>query len=165
MREPGFDPGVRKIPWRRAWQPTPVFLPGESHGQRNLAGSHPQVCNESDTTEWLSTAPHIWTNTHSSCLGCKVLHCISVQNDQFYYSSLSCHFCLLDLLVSERTVLNSLTAVSHVSRFPIVLVSCCFIAFATVLLNTHIFMIFIVLICWWNSSWAIAISNPKRWCC
>jgi len=34
----GFDPWVRKIPWRRAWQPTPVFLPGESHGQRSLVG-------------------------------------------------------------------------------------------------------------------------------
>ena len=34
----GFDPWVREIPWRRAWQPTPVFLPGESHGQRSLAG-------------------------------------------------------------------------------------------------------------------------------
>ena len=33
----GFDPWFRKIPWRRAWQPTPVFLPGKSHGQRNLA--------------------------------------------------------------------------------------------------------------------------------
>ena len=32
----GFDPWVRKIPWRRAWQPTPVFLPEESHGQRSL---------------------------------------------------------------------------------------------------------------------------------
>ena len=32
---------VRKIPWRRAWQPTPVFLPGESHGQRRLAGYSP----------------------------------------------------------------------------------------------------------------------------
>ena len=31
-----FDPWVRKIPRRRAWQPTPVFLPGESHGQRSL---------------------------------------------------------------------------------------------------------------------------------
>ena len=30
VRRPGFDPGVRKIPWRRAWQPTPAFLPGES---------------------------------------------------------------------------------------------------------------------------------------
>ena len=34
----GFDPWVRKIPWRRACQPTPVFWPGESHGQRSLAG-------------------------------------------------------------------------------------------------------------------------------
>jgi len=33
----GFDPWVGKIPWKRAWQPTPVFLPGESHGQRTLA--------------------------------------------------------------------------------------------------------------------------------
>ena len=33
-----FDPWVGKIPWRRAWQPTPVCLPGESHGQRHLAG-------------------------------------------------------------------------------------------------------------------------------
>jgi len=32
-----FSPWVRKIPWRRAWQPTPVFLPGEFHGQRSLA--------------------------------------------------------------------------------------------------------------------------------
>jgi len=35
----GFHPWVVKIPWRRSWQPTPVFLPGESHGQRNLGGS------------------------------------------------------------------------------------------------------------------------------
>ena len=33
-----FDPWVSKIPWRRKWQPTPVFLPGESHGQRRLEG-------------------------------------------------------------------------------------------------------------------------------
>ena len=35
----GFSPWVGKIPWRKAWQPTPAFLPGESHGQRSLAGS------------------------------------------------------------------------------------------------------------------------------
>ena len=35
---PGFNPWVRKIPWRRNWQPTPVFLPGESHGQGSLVG-------------------------------------------------------------------------------------------------------------------------------
>ena len=37
----GFDPWVEKIPWRRTWQPTPVFLLGDSHGQRSLAGYSP----------------------------------------------------------------------------------------------------------------------------
>ena len=37
----GFDPRVGKIPWRKTWQPTPVLLPGESHGQRKLAGYSP----------------------------------------------------------------------------------------------------------------------------
>ena len=47
----GFDPQVRKIPWRRAWQLTPVFLPGESHGQRSLAGYSSQGQKEVDMTE------------------------------------------------------------------------------------------------------------------
>ena len=34
----GFKPWVRKIPWRMAWQPTPVFLPGQFHGQKGLEG-------------------------------------------------------------------------------------------------------------------------------
>ena len=42
-------------PWRRAWQPTPVFLPGESHGQRSLMGYSPWCCEELDMTEGLST--------------------------------------------------------------------------------------------------------------
>ena len=42
---------VGKIPWGRAQQPTPVSLPGESHGQRGLAGYSPWGCKESDTTE------------------------------------------------------------------------------------------------------------------
>ena len=36
----GFDPGVEKIPWRSAWQPTPVFLPGKSHGQSSSLPTH-----------------------------------------------------------------------------------------------------------------------------
>ena len=47
----GFDPCVRMIPWRRAWQPTPVFLPGESHGQRSLVGSSPYGYKELAMTE------------------------------------------------------------------------------------------------------------------
>jgi len=53
-RRPRFDSWVGKIPRRREWQPTPVFLPGESHGQRSLAGYSPCSHTESDTTEWLS---------------------------------------------------------------------------------------------------------------
>jgi len=46
-----FDPWVGKMPWRRAWQPTPVFLPGESHGQGSLAGYVPCHYKELDMTE------------------------------------------------------------------------------------------------------------------
>ena len=51
--ETGFDPWVGKIPWRRQGQPTPVFLPGESHGQRSLVGYSPRGRKESDMTERL----------------------------------------------------------------------------------------------------------------
>ena len=50
-----FDPCVRKIPQSRKWQPALVFLPGNSHGQRSLAGYSPWGCKELDTTEWLNT--------------------------------------------------------------------------------------------------------------
>ena len=46
-----FGPWVGKIPWRRKWQPTPVFLPGESHGQWSLAGYTLWGRKESDVTE------------------------------------------------------------------------------------------------------------------
>ena len=50
-RRPGIAPWVRTIPWRRAWQPTPVFLLGEFLGQRSLAGYSPWGWKGSDTTE------------------------------------------------------------------------------------------------------------------
>ena len=49
-----FDSWVTKIPWKSEWKPTPVFLPGESHGQGNLVGYSPLGHKESDTTEQLS---------------------------------------------------------------------------------------------------------------
>ena len=52
FRRPGFDPWVRKIPWRREWQPTPLFLPGEFHGQR-MTGYGSWGHKESDMTEQL----------------------------------------------------------------------------------------------------------------
>ena len=42
-RRPRFDPWVKRIPWRRKWQPTPVFLPGKFHGQRSLEHYSPKV--------------------------------------------------------------------------------------------------------------------------
>ena len=48
---PGFDPSLRTIPWRRKWQPTPLFLPGKSHGQRSLVGYSPWGSDKSDTTD------------------------------------------------------------------------------------------------------------------
>ena len=54
MWETGFDPWVKKILWRRAWQPTLLFLPGKFHGQRSLAGYSPWSPKELDTNEQLS---------------------------------------------------------------------------------------------------------------
>ena len=51
--KPGFNLWVRKIPWRRKWQSTPVLLPVKSHGQRSLVGYSPWGREESDTTERL----------------------------------------------------------------------------------------------------------------
>ena len=53
-RDSGFDPWVGKIPWRRKWQHTPVFLPGKSHGQRSLDGFSP----------WGHRVEHDWACTH-----------------------------------------------------------------------------------------------------
>ena len=51
-----YDPWDGRIPWRRAWQPTPVFMTGEFHGQRSLAGYSPQGLTELDVTEAISHA-------------------------------------------------------------------------------------------------------------
>ena len=75
-----FDPWVRKIPWRRAWQPTPLFLRGESHGQRSLVGYSPWGHKVPNTTEWLTlftffqewvsllrTYTEDWSKPHLGC--------------------------------------------------------------------------------------------------
>ena len=64
-KRPGFDPSVGKIPQRQEWLPTPVFLPGESHGQRSLTGYTPWSHKELDTTERIMNAsllnlPLLW---------------------------------------------------------------------------------------------------------
>ena len=58
--EKNTDHTLTHTSWRRQWHPTPVLLPGKSHGQRSLVGYSPWGCQESDTTEWL----HFLSNTH-----------------------------------------------------------------------------------------------------
>ena len=58
-RWPRFNPWVRKIPWRKKWQHTPVFLPVEFHGWRSQVSYSPWDHKELDTTEWLTF--------HSTC--------------------------------------------------------------------------------------------------
>ena len=64
-RRPGFNPWFRKIPWRRKWQPTPVFLSGEFLGQRSLAGYSAWGHKESDMTkQHTHTHPHTHPHPH-----------------------------------------------------------------------------------------------------
>ena len=59
----GFHPRVGKVPWRRKWQPTPVFLPGKSHGEGSLEGHSPWGHEELDMTEQLNTQDNTGGNT------------------------------------------------------------------------------------------------------
>ena len=66
-----------KLPWRRAWQPTPVFLSGECHGQRSLVGYSPWGQKQLDMTEWLTFHRHD-----------RNLHLINICPSQYYQNSL-----------------------------------------------------------------------------
>ena len=63
-----FDPWVWKILRRGKWKPTPVFLLGNSHGRRSLAGYSPRGCKESDMTDGADTHTHTHTHIHTSWL-------------------------------------------------------------------------------------------------
>ena len=87
-RRPGFNPLVGKIPWRRKWQPTSVFLPGESHGRRSLVGYNPWGRKELDTTERL----HFHFSL--SCIGegnGNPLQCCCLENPRDGASLVGCH--------------------------------------------------------------------------
>ena len=71
-RRHGFHPWVQKIPWRRKWQATPVFLPGKSHGQRSLVGYSQSGSKESDTTEWQAHTVNGESKAKSASLVCPV---------------------------------------------------------------------------------------------
>ena len=85
----GFHPWIGKIPWRRKWQPIPVFLPGKSHGQRRLAGYSPwDLKSQTQLNDWahmllsLSCSESWLFKIHSYCLPQRIAL------DQLYVPSL-----------------------------------------------------------------------------
>ena len=83
-----FNPWVRKIPWRRAWQPTPVFLPEESRGRRNLVGYSSWDLKEWDTAEQLTLSFFLFFSVkviYSPCLATTTTH---LQRNSFHLAQL-----------------------------------------------------------------------------
>ena len=70
----GLIPGEEDPLEKREWQPTPAFLPGESHGQRSLAGSRPRGLQELDMTEQLTIHFHLTSKPQRECY-CGALRC------------------------------------------------------------------------------------------
>ena len=93
MQETRFIFWVGKIPWRRDRLSTPVFRPGESHGQRSPAGYSSWGCKELDTTEQLSvhtqTHTHTHTHTHTQCI-CSTVQLYVVEIYQMVILNFSC---------------------------------------------------------------------------
>jgi len=103
-RRPGFDPWVGKILWRREWQPTPVPLPGKSHGQRSLVCYSPWGWKESDMTEWLHfhfTKPPILSHPHAFCFTEFHHHIFSLPASALIY------FLLLSVIIDELSMFFS----------------------------------------------------------
>ena len=73
LKRSGFDPWVRKNPWRRKWQPTPIFLPGKFHEQRSLADYSPWSPKEWDTTEHRTH-----THTHKMLLYSYIIYILYI---------------------------------------------------------------------------------------
>ena len=89
----GFDPWVGKIPWRRAWQSTPIFLAGESHGQRSLTATVYRVRKSQRQLKWLS----MQRNTNLVSFNCTTSWCF-LESDLFW--SKTAIKVMLDLLLS-----------------------------------------------------------------
>ena len=97
--------GFEQVPvlfWRRKWQPTPVFLPGEFHGQRSMAGYSPWGHKESDTTEWLRSTFIHWHSTLRKSLSSLFLHLFtSVLTHKFLFYSEVCNSISLFILMLQ----------------------------------------------------------------
>ena len=101
-RRPRFDPWVGKIPWRREWLLTPVFLPGESHGQGSLVGYSLWDHKASDTTEWLSHT-HTHTHTHTQFQKLKLYQEVLLPHSSHSYTPSINNYFDLSLFLSCKT--------------------------------------------------------------
>ena len=121
LRRSGFNSWVGKILRRRNWQPTPVFLPGEFHGQRSLVGRLPWGPKESDTSEQLRThvqwgfeqalAPHCWLNSPALS---ELPYFLAVSPSNWLFGD-SDHYLLPGLFL---TLLFSVQYISHAQWLP-----------------------------------------------
>ena len=119
-KRPKFDHWIRNIPWRRAWQPTPVFLPGDSHGQRSLAGYSPWGRKESDMTE-ATEHQHSADNSESYKVSPLHMH-LQVANFQrcaFHqhqaWVKLQLALCLLWLTICSSTIFHLLSHLQSIT--------------------------------------------------
>ena len=83
-----FNTWVGKIPWRRKWQPTPVFLSEKSHGQRSLPGYSPWSRKKSDTIECAHTHPPPPNNTHLRFMNVEVIWNEFLNTSKYFHSAL-----------------------------------------------------------------------------
>ena len=133
-RKWGIDPWVGKIPCRRAWQPTPLFLPRESHGQRSLVGYGPYGCKESYTLSDWTEAPctvvykvKVQTTTVSKKLHILIKKCFLLKNANCHLK-MQCNIMrsaciyveveLLDHMVSLCLIIQEITRMSSKAAAP-----------------------------------------------
>ena len=101
-------------PWRRKWQPTPVFLPRKSHGQRSLIGYSPWGHKESDMTVWL----HFQFQCQWSCYySISNLHSLFT-SDSYLFSKNFCSYCG-HTVFNNWTILSSILSSSHLLNIKI----------------------------------------------
>ena len=129
-RRPAFSPWVGKIPCRRAWQPTPIFLPGESYGQRSLVNYSPGSCKELDLIERLSTAqpkmklcivsknkPWSWLRLRSRTPYCKIQAQIEESRGNHYVFRYDLNHILYDYTVKVPNRFKGLDLIQYMKNY------------------------------------------------
>ena len=106
LKRSRFDPWVGKMPWRRAWQPTPIFLPGESHGQRSLVGYSAWGHEQSDRTEVTAHIAHISYITliwHNMLYFWKEKH---FKPTEYFEAIICCYYILPNFKMKSNSIKN-----------------------------------------------------------